>query len=80
MEDLDTRAQRIQDRLRASGDKEAAELIDELYGLAWPGGDGDPRAKKRWQDDPLQYIWLGDKKVRKTGDMVASMARAKAHQ
>ena len=36
MENLDDRAQRIQDRLRASGDEEAAELVDELYGLAWP--------------------------------------------
>ena len=33
MENLDERSQRIQDRLRADGDEEAAELIDELYGL-----------------------------------------------
>jgi hypothetical protein len=32
-EAIDDRAHRIQDRLRAAGDEEAANLIDDLYGL-----------------------------------------------
>ena len=84
METLDERTQRIQDRLREDGDEEAAELIDELYGLL-------PLAKQkalRWQDDPLQQVRVMQpdgsfKSVRKTKEiaskMNASMARAKGH-
>ena len=88
MENLDDRAQRIQDRLRADGDEEAAELIDELYGLALPDGEGSAPAKKRWQDDPLQQIRVMQpdgsfKSVRKTkaiaAKMTAALARAKGH-
>jgi hypothetical protein len=42
MESLDDRAQRIQDRLRDAGDDEAAELIDELYGLLHEAQERQP--------------------------------------
>lgn len=79
MENFDDRAQRVQDRLREAGDEEAAELIDELYAIAFPEGESAPVPKARWQDDPRQYTWSGGTKVRKTGAMVTSLARAKGH-
>lgn len=58
MENLDERAQRIQDRLREAGDDEAAELIDELYGL-WHNASEElaaatkvqPKTKRNWAGD-----------------------------
>ena len=80
-EEFDDRMQRIQDRMRASGDDEAAEAIDELYGLWYAEQEKNTKTpvKKRWQEDPLRYIWSGGKKMRKTGAMTAALARAKGH-
>ena len=61
MENLDERAQRVQDRLREDGDEEAAELIDELYALAYPEGEGNPTAPHVPSDPQLRAI------IEKTG-------------
>ena len=80
METLDDRAQRVQDRLREAGDEEAAELIDELYGLL-----PEPAAKKgRWQDDGDRSIRVLQsdgtfKTVKKTNAHRVAGAKAKGH-
>lgn len=85
MEDFDDRAQRIQDRLREEGDDEAAELIDELFGLWYAEQEkGQKPVKKRWQDDPLQQVQVWDsaagkfKTVRKTKEIAEKMTLSAA--